>query len=77
MLGPKRKYNKDRLTISWDKYKRRRNVCVNQLQNTKKTFDNLNLKNIAHNKNFWNIIKLYLAIKNLNLKRMHCQRKMF
>ena len=37
MLGPKRKYNKDQLTISWDKYKRRRNVCVNQLQNTKKT----------------------------------------
>ena len=54
----KRRYNLDRTTINFGKYKKRRNVCVNLLHKSKKqNFNNIDVKNVTDNKRFWKTIR--------------------
>ena len=54
----KRRYNLDRTTINFGKYKKQRNVCVNFLRKSKKQiFNNINVKNVTDNKRFWKTIR--------------------
>ena len=54
----KRRYNLDRTTINFEKYKKQRNIYVNLLRKSKKQyFNNADVKNLTDNKKFWKIIK--------------------
>ena len=47
----KRRYNFDRTTINFKKYKRQRNIYVNLLRKSKKQyFNNIGVKNVTDNK---------------------------
>ena len=47
----KRRYNFDRTTINFEKYKRQRNIYVNLLRKSKKQyFNNIGVKNATDNK---------------------------
>ena len=47
----KRRYNFDRTTINFEKYKRQRNIYVNLLRKSKKQyFNNIGVKNVTDNK---------------------------
>ena len=47
----KRRYNFDRTTINFGKYKRQRNIYVNLLRKSKKQyFNNIGVKNVTDNK---------------------------
>ena len=47
----KRRYNFDRTTINFEKYKRQRNIYVNLLRKSKKQyFSNIGVKNVTDNK---------------------------
>ena len=47
----KRRYNFDRNTINFEKYKRQRNIYVNLLRKSKKQyFNNIGVKNVTDNK---------------------------
>ena len=54
----KRRYNLDRTTINFEKYKKQRNIYVNLLRKSKKQyFNNADVKNLTDNKKFWKIIR--------------------
>ena len=54
----KRRYNLDRTTINFEKYKKQLNIYVNLLRKNKKQyFNNADVKNLTDNKKFWKIIK--------------------
>ena len=54
----KRRYNLDRTTINFEKYKKQLNIYVNLLRKSKKQyFNNTDVKNLTHNKKFWKIIR--------------------
>ena len=54
----KRRYNLDRTTINFEKYKKQLNIYVNLLRKSKKQyFNNADVKNLTDNKKFWKIIK--------------------
>ena len=45
-------------------YNKKRNLCVTMVQKAKKNyFDNLNVRNIPDNKQFWNIMKPFFSSK--------------
>ena len=47
----KRRYNFDRTTINFEKYKRQRNIYVSLLRKSKKQyFNNIGVKNVTDNK---------------------------
>ena len=51
-------YNLDRTTISFEKYKKQCNICVNLLRRVKKQyFSNTDVKNVTDNKKFWKTIR--------------------
>ena len=63
----KNKYNKNRTGKNWNNYKKQRNFCVILLRKTKKDYsNNLNIKYITDNKEFWKTIKPYFSNKGLN-----------
>ena len=48
MTKLKRRYNLDRTTISFEKYMKQRNICVNLLRKCKKQcFSNIDVKNVT------------------------------
>ena len=50
----KNAYNKKRADVNWANYKKQRNFCVTLLRRTKKEyFQNLNVKDLLDNKNFY------------------------
>ena len=54
----KRRYNLDRTTINFEKYKKERNICVNILPKSKKQyFNKIEVKNVTDNKKFWKTIR--------------------
>ena len=54
----KRRYNLDRTTINFEKYKKQLNIYVNLLRKSKKQyFNNTDVKNLTDNKKFWEIIR--------------------
>ena len=54
----KRRYNLDRTAISFEKYKKQLNICVNLLcKSEKQCFSNIDVKNVTDNKKFWKIIR--------------------
>ena len=54
----KRRYNLDRTTINFEKYKKQLNIYVNLLRKSKKQyFNNADVKNLTDNKKFWKIIR--------------------
>ena len=54
----KRRYNLDRTTINFEKYKKQLNIYVNLLRKSKKQyFNNADVKNLTDNKTFWKIIR--------------------
>ena len=54
----KRRYNLDRTTINFEKYKKQLNIYVNLLRKSKKQyFNNTDVKNLTDNKKFWKIIR--------------------
>ena len=57
MTKLKRRYNLDRTTISFEKYKKQLNICVNLLRKCKKQFfSNIDLKNVTDNKNIGKLL---------------------
>ena len=54
----KRRYNLDRTTINFEKYKKQLNIYVSLLRKSKKQyFNNTDVKNLTDNKKFWKIIR--------------------
>ena len=52
------KFNKERNIENWSEYKRQRNLCSNLLKESKKRhFNNLNVKDVTENKQFWRTVK--------------------
>ena len=52
------RYNLARTTISFEKYKKQCNICVNLLRSVKKKhFSNTDVKNVTDNKKFWKTIR--------------------
>ena len=59
------KFKKKRTDIIWTNYKKQRNFCVTLLRRTKKDyFQNLNVKDLSDNKEFWKTIKPYFVIRD-------------
>ena len=59
------KFNKERNIENWSEYKRQRNLCSNLLKESKKChFNNLNVKDVTENKQFWKTIKPFFTEKN-------------
>ena len=59
------KFNKERNIENWSEYRRQRNLCSNLLIESKKRhFNNLNVKDVAENKQFWRTIKPFFMEKS-------------
>ena len=59
------KFNKERNIENWSEYKRQRNLCSNLLKESKKRhFNNLNVKDVTENKQFWRTIKPFFTEKS-------------
>ena len=57
MTKLKRRSNLDRTTISFEKYKKQRNICVNLLRKCKKQcFSNIDFNNVTDNKNIGKLL---------------------
>ena len=60
-------FNKNRNYENWCKYKRQRNLCLNLLRKTKKSFyKNLDEKQVSDNKIFWKKVKPSFSDKGVN-----------
>ena len=68
-------YNETRANEDWDNYKKQRNFCVNLLQNTKKDYFKLNIKNLTDNKKLWKTIKPFFSNKGLNSNKLILREK--
>ena len=63
----KKKNLKHKTQSNESAYKKHRNYCVNLFRNGKKNLhENLEIKNITDNKNFWKTMKFFLANINSN-----------
>ena len=59
------KFNKERNIENWSEYKRQRNLCSNLLKESKKRhFNNLNVKDVTENKQFWRTKKPFFTEKS-------------
>ena len=59
------KFNKERNIENWSEYRRQRNLCSNLLKESKKRhFNNLNVKDVTENKQFWRTIKPFFPEKS-------------
>ena len=60
------KFRHERTISSHVAYEKQRNICVKLLQKTKKDFfNNLNVKQVTDNKQFWKTVKPCLTNKTL------------
>ena len=58
------KFNEEKNTENWSEYKRQRNVCSNLLKQSKKRhFNNLSVKDVTENKQFWKTVKPFFTEK--------------
>ena len=65
------KFREDRTISSHVAYKRQRNICVKLLRKTKKDFfNNLDVKRVTDNKQFWKTVKPCLTDKTLKGERI-------
>ena len=64
-------FNKNRNYENWCKYKRQRNLCLNLLRKTKKSFyKNLDEKQVSDNKVFWKKVKPSFSDKGVNSSKI-------
>ena len=64
-------FNKNRNYENWCKYKRQRNLCLNLLRKTKKSFyKNLDEKQVSDNKVFWKNVKAFFSDKRVNSSKI-------
>ena len=64
-------FNKNRNYENWCKYKRQRNLCLNLLRKTKKSFyKNLDEKQVSDNKVFWKKEKPSFSDKGVNSSKI-------
>ena len=64
-------FNKRHAPRTQDSYQKLRNFCVNLFRETKKkSFENINIKDINNNKNFWKTIKPFFNHKRLNTNKL-------
>ena len=64
-------FNKNRNYENWCKYKRQRNLCLNLLRKTKKSFyKNLDEKQVSDNKVFWKNVKPFFSDKGVNSSKI-------
>ena len=64
-------FNKNRNYENWCKYKRQRNLCLNLLRKTKKSFyKNLDEKQVSDNKVFWKHVKPSFSDKGVNSSKI-------
>ena len=64
-------FNKSRNYENWCKYKRQRNLCLNLLRKTKKSFyKNLDEKQVSDNKVFWKKVKPSFSDKDVNSSKI-------
>ena len=60
------KFRQERTILSHVAYKKQRNICVKLLRKTKKDFvNNLDVKRVTDNKQFWKTVKRCLTDKTL------------
>ena len=60
-------FNKNRNYENWCKYKRQRNLCLNLLRKTKKSFyENLDEKQVSDNKVFWKKVNPFFINNSVN-----------
>ena len=60
------KFRQERTILSHVAYKKQRNICVKLLRKTKKdSFNNLDVKRVIDNKQFWKTVKPCLIDKTL------------
>ena len=65
------KFRQDRTILPHLAYKQQRNICVKRLRKTKKDFfNNLNVKRVTDNKQFWKTVKQCLTDKTLKDERI-------
>ena len=57
------KFNEERSIENWSEYMRQHNFCSNLRQSKKHHFNNLKMKYVTENKQFWKTIKLFLTEK--------------
>ena len=63
----KNRFNKNSSAKIWNSYKEQRNFCLKLLRQTKeKYFNNINVKKVSDNKNFWKSDKPFFSNKGLN-----------
>ena len=63
----KNKFNKNSSVKNWNSYKKQRNFCLKLLRQTKEIyFNNINVKKVSDNKNFWKSVKPFSLNKGLN-----------
>ena len=61
----KNKFNEERNIENWSKYKCQRKICSNLLKQSKKRhFNNLNVKGVTENKQFWKTLKTFFIEKS-------------
>ena len=64
------KYTKKSIVQNLQEYKKQRNRCVNLLKKTKKAYyQNLNIKILSDNRNFWKNIKPFFSEKQKQLSK--------
>ena len=64
-------FNKDRNYENWCKYKRQRNLCLNLLRKTKKSFyKNFDEKQVSDNKVFWKKVEPSFSDKSTNSSKI-------
>ena len=57
------KFNEERSIENWSEYMRQHNFCSNLRQSKKHHFNNLKMKYVTENKQFWKTIKPFLTEK--------------
>ena len=57
-------FNNERSSENWQNYKRQRNICLNILKSTKKTFfETLDISEITGSRKFWKTVKPFFDDK--------------
>ena len=66
-----KKFREERPKSSHTAYKKQENICVNLLRKTEKDFfNNLAVKRLTDNEQFWKTVKPYLTDKTLKDERI-------
>ena len=67
--GLRNKFLKSKSQECKQTYNKQRNLCATMVQKGKKNyFNNLNVRNITDNKQFWNTVKLFSPARLVTMK---------